>query len=120
MVITRAITIGTITPTTTGDTLTIMGITATHTNITATPVALGSALVFNSTNANPVGLDSGNRKLGSTQRIEVTMSVISCLFRRKTLLINIASSINPMPGIRSGIKSSPSSRYWTAKVPSAR
>jgi hypothetical protein len=52
MVFTRANIIGTITPTITGDTL-IMGITATHTSITATLVALGSALVFNSTNPKP-------------------------------------------------------------------
>ena len=41
MVITHANIIGTIAPTITGGTLTIMGITATHTSITATLVALG-------------------------------------------------------------------------------
>jgi hypothetical protein len=44
MVITHANIIGTVIPTITGGTLTIMGITATHTSITATLVALGSAL----------------------------------------------------------------------------
>jgi len=62
MVITRANIIGTIIPTITGDTLTIMGITATHTKITATLVALGSALVFNSTNPKPGCFGSRNRK----------------------------------------------------------
>jgi hypothetical protein len=62
MVITRANIIGTITPTITGDTLTIMGITATHTSITATLLALGSALVFNSTNPKPGCFGSRNGK----------------------------------------------------------
>ena len=62
MVITRANIIGTITPTITGDTLTIMGITATHTSITATLVALGSALVFNSTNPKLGDFGGRNRK----------------------------------------------------------
>jgi hypothetical protein len=70
VVITRANIIGTITPAITGDTLTIMGITAAHTSITATLVALESALVFNSTNPKLGGFGSRNRKLGSVQRVE--------------------------------------------------
>jgi hypothetical protein len=46
MVVTCANTISTITPTTTGDTLTIVGTTATHTSTMATPVAPGVSLSF--------------------------------------------------------------------------
>ena len=70
MVITHANIIGTIAPTITGGTLTIMGITATHTSITATLVALGSALVFNSTNPKLGDFGGRNRKHGSAQHIE--------------------------------------------------
>jgi hypothetical protein len=50
MAITPGNIIGAITRTITGGTLPTMGTTATHTDITATLVALGSALFFNSTN----------------------------------------------------------------------
>ena len=62
MVITRANTIGTITPAITGDTLTTMGTSATHTSIMATRVAPGSAFAFYSTNPNTRGFGSEKRK----------------------------------------------------------
>jgi len=72
MVIPRANIIGTISRTITGDTPTIMGITATHTSIPATLVALGSALVFNSTDPKLGGFGSRN---GNMDRLSVLMKI---------------------------------------------
>ena len=69
MVITHANIIGTIIPTITGGILTIMGITATHTSITATLVALGSASVFNPTNQNAKIWAAETRNMDRLKRI---------------------------------------------------
>ena len=79
MVITHANIIGTIIPTITGGTLTIMAITATHTSITATLVALGSALVFNSTNQNSKILAAETKKIGFPQAREVLRACLKSL-----------------------------------------
>jgi hypothetical protein len=65
MVIPRANTIGTTARTTIGDITIIMGTSATHTGITATAVAPGSGLVFNSIKPKFQGFDG---RLGALPR----------------------------------------------------
>src|SRR5438105_4346884 len=98
MVITRANIIGTITPTITGDTLTIMGITATHTSITATLVALGSALVFNSTNPKPgcFGAETGNTAMKSPNLIRTILVSATMAALISTTTRSTAAELRPL------------------------